>query len=86
MTSLQTRLLGWYQKIRIAKFRFLSDCPNIEGKPTLRQPVQFVGKGTIRFNGEVVLGWVRRCHARRRAVTRGTASQATVLSCLVSYG
>jgi len=57
MTSLQIRLLGWYQKIRIAKFRFLSDCPNIQGQPTLRQPVQFVGKGTIRFNGEVVLGW-----------------------------
>jgi|ERR1041385_231665 maltose O-acetyltransferase len=57
MTPLQTRVMGWYQRLRIAKFRFLSDCPNVEGNPTLRQPVQFIGKGTIRFNGNVVLGW-----------------------------
>src|SRR5436305_6002706 len=57
MTAVQTRLMGWYQKVRIAKFRFFSDCPNVQGKPTLRQPVQFVGQGTIRFGGEAILGY-----------------------------
>jgi acetyltransferase-like isoleucine patch superfamily enzyme len=57
MTRLQSRCLSWYQKFRIAKFRFFSDCARIEGQPILRQPVQFIGKGTIRFNGEVILGY-----------------------------
>lgn len=51
------RFLHLYQRYRIAKFRFLSDCPNIQGKPIVRQPVQYVGKGTIRFNGKVNLGF-----------------------------
>jgi hypothetical protein len=51
------RFLNLYQRYRIAKFRFLSDCANVQGKPIIRQPVQFVGKGTIRFNGKVNLGF-----------------------------
>jgi len=51
------RVLHLYQRYRIAKFRFLSDCPKVEGKPIVRQPAQFVGKGTIRFNGSVNLGF-----------------------------
>jgi acetyltransferase-like isoleucine patch superfamily enzyme len=51
------RFLHLYQRYRIAKFRFLSDCPNVQGKPIIRQPVQFVGQGTVRFNGKVNLGF-----------------------------
>jgi acetyltransferase-like isoleucine patch superfamily enzyme len=50
------RLLSAYQRYRIAKFRFLSDCPNVQGKPTIFQPVQLAGRGTIRFKGSVKLG------------------------------
>jgi acetyltransferase-like isoleucine patch superfamily enzyme len=51
------RFLHLYQRYRVAKFRFLSDCANVQGRPICRQPVQFVGKGTIRFNGTVNLGF-----------------------------
>ncbi len=57
MTRLQYRCADLYQKLRILKFRFLSDCKNVVGHPNIRQPVHFVGKGTIRFNGHVTLGW-----------------------------
>jgi len=50
------RRLSIYQRYRIAKSRFLSDCPNVQGRPTILQPVQFAGKGTIRFNGTARLG------------------------------
>jgi acetyltransferase-like isoleucine patch superfamily enzyme len=51
------RFMYWYQRCRILKFRFFSDCAHVEGHPTIRQPVQFVGKGTIRFKGTANLGW-----------------------------
>jgi acetyltransferase-like isoleucine patch superfamily enzyme len=54
---MRQRLLNLYQRYRVAKFRLLSDCRNVEGKPVIRQPTQFVGKGTIRFNGRVNLGF-----------------------------
>ena len=57
MNSIQWRLMRLYQRLRIAKYRLFSDCPNIEGRPNIQQPVQFAGKGTIRFNGKVTLGW-----------------------------
>jgi acetyltransferase-like isoleucine patch superfamily enzyme len=53
---LSRHLMRVYQRFRIAKFRALSDCPNVEGTPTILQPVQLAGKGTIRFNGTVKLG------------------------------
>jgi maltose O-acetyltransferase len=46
----------WYQRWRAFKYRLLSDCARVEGKPVLRQPVQLVGRGEIRFKGKVVLG------------------------------
>ena len=46
-----------YQRLRVAQFRFFSDCERVEGKPLIRQPVQFTGRGTIRFNGTVNLGF-----------------------------
>jgi acetyltransferase-like isoleucine patch superfamily enzyme len=57
MTRLQRRFAHYYQRLRVAKFRLLSDCRNVSGNPTIRQPVQFVGQGAIRFNGTVHLGW-----------------------------
>jgi len=57
MRRIQNRVFSLYQRIRIAKFRFFSDCEKVEGNPTLRQPVQFMGRGTIRFNGTVNLGF-----------------------------
>ena len=57
MNRIRTRLLFLYQRFRIAQFRFLSNCENVQGRPTIRQPVQFLGRGTIRFNGTVNLGF-----------------------------
>ena len=53
---MKSRLLWWYQKLRVIKYRLLSDCERVYGKPVLRQPVHFVGQGEIRFNGKVNLG------------------------------
>ena len=57
MNSIQWRLMRLYQRLRIAKYRLFSDCPNIEGRPNIQQPVQFAGKGTIRFD----LGRIEQC-------------------------
>ena len=57
MTRLKSRCAEYFQRLRIAKYRFLSDCRNVQGSPTIRQPVQFVGQGTIRFSGAASLGW-----------------------------
>jgi acetyltransferase-like isoleucine patch superfamily enzyme len=53
---MKRRLLWWYQKLRIAKYKLLSDCHRVRGQPDIRQPVQLVGPGEIRFNGRVHLG------------------------------
>jgi acetyltransferase-like isoleucine patch superfamily enzyme len=53
----RSRFLRLYQQYRIAKFRLFSDCKNVQGRPTVRQPVQLSGKGTIRFTGTVNLGF-----------------------------
>jgi acetyltransferase-like isoleucine patch superfamily enzyme len=57
MTLLQQKLARLYQRIRILKFKALSDCKDVQGRPILMQPVQLVGKGSIRFGGGVTLGW-----------------------------
>jgi acetyltransferase-like isoleucine patch superfamily enzyme len=57
MNRLQKRLMFGCQRLRILKFRYLfSDCKRVEGRPTLFQPVQFLGRGTIRFTGTAYLG------------------------------
>jgi acetyltransferase-like isoleucine patch superfamily enzyme len=50
-------LMARYQELRILKYRLFSDCPNIQGKPVINQPVQFLGPGTVRFRGTVNLGF-----------------------------
>jgi len=57
MTRFQHYFARVYQRLRILQFRFLSDCPNVSGRPIIRQPVQCLGPGTIRFNGTVNLGF-----------------------------
>ena len=57
MTLLQQRLARLYQRLRILKFKALSDCQNVRGRPNLQQPVQMLGKGTIRFGQDVTLGF-----------------------------
>src|SRR3974377_562915 len=57
MTTWQSRFARLYQRLRILKFRLLSDCRNVQGTPHIRQPVQLLGAGAIRFNGTVPLGW-----------------------------
>jgi acetyltransferase-like isoleucine patch superfamily enzyme len=57
MNRIQRYCAGAYQRLRIMQFRFLSDCARVIGKPVIRQPVQMVGQGTIKFNGTVNLGY-----------------------------
>ncbi len=57
MTRIQNRFLLLYQRLRIIQFRLLSDCKNISGAPIVHQPVQFLGKGRINFDGQVHLGY-----------------------------
>jgi acetyltransferase-like isoleucine patch superfamily enzyme len=46
-----------YARSRIWKYRALSTCPNVSGSPILRQPVLFVGEGSIVLGRDVEFGW-----------------------------
>jgi len=54
---MRSRLLNTYQQLRIIKFRLFSSCRNVTGTAIVRQPVQLVGEGRIRFKGKVYLGY-----------------------------
>ncbi len=56
MKSPKIRLIGLYQRLRIIKYKFLSDCRNVEGRPFISQPVLLLGRGRIKFHGRVNLG------------------------------
>jgi acetyltransferase-like isoleucine patch superfamily enzyme len=56
MNSFQNRLLLLYQRLRLIKYRSLSDCREVIGRPIFCQPAQLVGKGRIEFAGRVTLG------------------------------
>ena len=45
-----------FQYPRILKYKFLSNCQNLEGNPKYNQPVQLLGKGKIKFGTNVNLG------------------------------
>jgi acetyltransferase-like isoleucine patch superfamily enzyme len=45
-----------FQYPRILKYKLLSDCQNIIGKPIYNQPIQLLGEGTIIFGNNVNLG------------------------------
>jgi maltose O-acetyltransferase len=45
------------QKIRILKYKLLSNCKRVVGNPKLNLPVQLIGKGSILFGKNVTLGY-----------------------------
>lgn len=46
----------WFVKLRILKFRLLSDCTRVFGSPSRYQPVLLKGKGQIKFGDSVQIG------------------------------
>jgi maltose O-acetyltransferase len=53
----QVRLRDLAQRPRIWKYRALSTCRHVHGKPIAYQPVLFVGEGTITIGHDVEFGW-----------------------------
>jgi acetyltransferase-like isoleucine patch superfamily enzyme len=53
------RLQELVQRPRIWKYRALSTCLRVSGKPVLLQPVLFVGSGRIVLGRDVEFGWPR---------------------------
>jgi len=49
--------LFFFQFPRVLKYKLLSNCKNISGKPKTHQPTQFLGKGSISFGKNVKLGF-----------------------------
>jgi acetyltransferase-like isoleucine patch superfamily enzyme len=49
-----------FQYPRLIKYRILSDCKNVVGKPRLYQPLQICGKGMVEFHQNVKIG-VKPC-------------------------
>ncbi len=47
----------FFQYPRILKYKLLSNCKKISGKPKIHQPTQFLGKGSITFAENVKLGF-----------------------------
>jgi acetyltransferase-like isoleucine patch superfamily enzyme len=47
------------QRPRIWKYRALSSCPSVSGKPIVLQPVLFAGSGQIVLGERVQFGWKR---------------------------
>lgn len=45
------------QRPRIWKYRLLSTCPRVSGRPIVLQPVLFVGPGEVRLGDGVQFGW-----------------------------
>ncbi len=45
-----------FVELRILKYRILSDCKKIKGKPTLYHPLLLKGKGTVQFGDQVQIG------------------------------
>ncbi len=45
-----------YSKIRVIKYKLLSDCKNVSGKPIFNSPALMRGQGEIRFGEKVYLG------------------------------
>lgn len=47
-----------FVKLRIFKFKILSDCRRVKGKPMLYHPLLLKGKGSIQFGQQVQIGVV----------------------------
>ncbi len=46
-----------FQQFRIVIYRNLSDLIDITGKPHIKQPVLFIGKGSLKFGNNVNIGY-----------------------------
>ncbi|HEV3093150.1 MAG TPA: acyltransferase [Solirubrobacteraceae bacterium] len=57
MPRARARLGNLLQRARIVKYRALSTCRRVSGKPLLHQPVLFHGQGSIQLGRDVELGW-----------------------------
>ena len=56
-SSLKMRIIYWFfQYPRIIKYRFLSDCKQVQGKPKFNQPAIISGAGKILFGNNVQIG------------------------------
>ena len=51
------RLSSAIRQARILKYRALSDCARVSGKPVVLQPLLLLGKGAVSFGREVEFGW-----------------------------
>ena len=56
-SSLLGRIFRFLQLSRILKYRILSNCGTVIGRPHALQPIQLVGKGVIEFHGRVKIGY-----------------------------
>jgi acetyltransferase-like isoleucine patch superfamily enzyme len=54
-----SRLASAIRPARIWKYRALSDCTRVSGRPVVLQPVLLLGKGAISFGRNVEFGWPR---------------------------
>ncbi len=57
MLRASARLQELLQRLRVFKYRALSNCRRVSGAPIVRQPVLLLGPGAIVFGREVELGW-----------------------------
>lgn len=55
----RARLDDLLQRSRIIKYRLLSTCEHVTGAGLVRQPVLFLGRGTIHIGAGVEFGWHR---------------------------
>jgi galactoside O-acetyltransferase len=46
----------WFVKFRISKFRWLSDCRRVSGRPNVFHPLLLKGEGKITFGNNVQIG------------------------------
>ncbi len=58
MNSIGKIVHAFCVRLRIWKYRLLSDCKNVKGKPQQNYPVLLKGNGTIEFSENVVVGVV----------------------------
>lgn len=54
-----TRIAELQQRLRVARYRALSDCSRVSGTPLTVQPLLMLGPGSIALGREVEFGWKR---------------------------
>jgi acetyltransferase-like isoleucine patch superfamily enzyme len=49
-------IIGLFSELRILKYKFLSDCKRVSGRPNYNSPVLISGSGIVEFGNNVSLG------------------------------